>query len=182
MGVLHKVFDEWNANFIRTQSSPIKLVNSEKGFVYSSSHRFEDVADQATVRIAITTAADEPTIANFDIDSEGSVRTDLYENSSVSDGSLMLDENLNRNSFADAESDVTLHYGVTVDTQGDLIAESSGGTRRAVGTSTPAPAGVVKAPWILDTDNVYLLEITNNSGGVTDISVNIGYSTKVLQT
>jgi len=180
MGIIHKVFDDWNTNFLRTESTDVALVNAEKGDGYESTHRFEDVADGATVRVSIETALDEPTIANLDVNAGGEVRTDFYEGADISGGSEALDENLNRNSFASAESDVVVKYGVTVDTQGTKIAEGGGGGRRGVGNSVPVPGGVTSAAWILNTDDTYVFEVTNNSGSAIDITISIGYRLKEL--
>lgn len=175
---LRNVFDPHRTGFFRSVSTPASQLIAEKGEAFVASHRIESFGNGETTYYAVRTADQEPTIVNLNMNVEGKVRVRVYEDGQVSEGEQVLSNNLNRQDFGQAVSDVEVLADVTVDQQGTQIATGGAGGGTKPGEKQTVPANVVGTPWILKTSTTYIYEIENASGDTIDLNPTLGYSTR----
>jgi len=177
---LENVFDSHRKGFFRTENTVARQILTEKGDAFIVSDNVQGFADGSTRYYAVKSASSEPTIVNFNMNVSGKVRVKFFEGSTVSGGSELSEENLNRESNAGDASDVVVEAGVSHDSVGDeLLTGGAGG-----GSSNPSqqtiPATLVGNPWILATDTTYVYEVTNVSGASIDLNPTLGYTVRGL--
>ena len=181
---LGRLIDPWRNSFFRVVNTENTVLNTEKGLSRVASHRIQGFSDGSVVYYAVRTNSDEPTVVSFNMNVEGKVRVDLFEDADVTisgdpQGGDILDSNLNRISGEEFPN-VEVLPDVTVDVEGTRIATGGAGGRRVVGQTRPVPATVLGSPWVLDTDTTYVYRVENVSGDSIDLNPTLGYTTRSL--
>lgn len=149
--------------------STIEAEHSEvhKGEMYIAGHRFEDVADDASVTFLITTGADRYPHTKIAVSSTGACRVDLYEGLTYTGGSAVTIFNNHRGSSN--TTDTTCIQGGTISNTTTTLPPGlvPGATKKGQGGG----AARENAEIILTVSEDYGLDITNKSGGAADILV-----------
>lgn len=142
-----------------------------KGLQFNFSHRFNNVANNDTVKFLIITSADPPCV-HFIINSEGGFTVDIREAPTVSDnGSAVTGYNMKR---SDTEHSVssTCFYAPTASSDGDIIFQTAIGAERH-------GAGFASSHWILKADTKYVVELKNASTNVSDVAIELLLSEEI---
>ena len=138
-----------------------------KGDMYMVGHRFEDVADDASVTFLITIGADKEAHAKIAILATGACRIDFYEGLTYTGGSAVTVLNNNRGSSNNP--DTTCKQGGTISNTVTTLPPGlvPGATKKGQGGGSARE----NAEIILTVSGNYGLDMTNKSGGATDILV-----------
>lgn len=144
-----------------------------QGILFSSSHYASAVANDATVLLLITTAADTYAHMRFGIAVSGNCEIELLENPTTTDPGTGLSE-VNRDRTSATTADVTVAHTPTVSVDGTTVFHGfiPGGHARAV------PIGGQHRSfeeWVLIADEEYVLRVTNRSGGAAVIAVSLDW-------
>jgi hypothetical protein len=145
------------------------------GYFWSESASSGNIADNATVCLLVQPGAGMHTIANVMAGGEAEVYFSSGTTTSSSTAATSVTP-INKNAYSNKTSACTVSWGTTAivtdygtDYPGALIAGGSGGN--AVGGSY----GGYERETVLKADVNYLIRVTNRSGGVAPVSINIEY-------
>lgn len=133
------------------------------------------LGEDESVFYSIDTNNDIPILAVFNLEVEGKVDVNLYEDGSVSGGSSVdAFANINRATGSD-DADTEVLGDVSVDSQGSLIGVGGVGGESNPQNKIPVPGTVVGAPWVFKSGTVYILEVVNDSNSDIDVNFKLGF-------
>jgi len=136
------------------------------------SHRFDAVANDATINVLINVEIGAKPFVVGDIETEGKAYVEIYEGvTTSSDGTGLTSFNRNRNEvFTDG---VVVSHTPTITDSGTLIDTSMIAGGATPGHRTIGGGSEVGADWVFKSDTKYVIAITNKSGSAIDISVHL---------
>ena len=161
-----------------TTQKTIDLVHLKvhEGDFYTASHRFEAVADSATVDVLITTGDKALSFGRGGSSSEETV-TGSSTKGLPCRITVRVSHRGNNNRTSSNGTDLTMFYGPTVSAAGTELLSSyipGGAKSKAIGGASEGPARE-GSEWILAANTNYLLRTTNTSGGAVDITISVGF-------
>jgi len=147
-------------------------IKVHQGNFYNISKLFENVADDSNAEILLKVGSNKKLHFTTIVTVGGTSHVYLYESPTVSDnGTQLAIYNMNRSSSN--TSDATAYYSPTVASAGTELSSvlAEGGTGpKAIGSQARNDG-----EWILEKSTDYLIRVTNKSGAVNDISIEIAF-------